>query len=63
MTHLLTMPEAFALIIAGMVAIYLMATTKPQEAHTESLEQQEGNYTTPVYIERYGAVIQAQQYN
>lgn len=63
MTHLLTIPEAFALIISSMVAIYLMATTKPQESADDTLEVSEGNYTTPIYIERYGAVIQAQQYN
>lgn len=63
MTNLLTIPEAFSLIIAGLLTLRFIISVKPQESAEDILEASEGNYTTPQYLERYGAVIQSQQYH
>lgn len=63
MTNLLTIPEAFSLITAGLLVLRFVASVKPQEGARDILEASEGNYTTQPYLERYGAVIQSQQYH
>lgn len=62
MEKLLTLPEAFALIIAGLTTLYFIMSAKPQEDDTEVLEEVEDNSTNLAYLERQGACIQIQHY-
>lgn len=63
MEPLLTVPQALVISAIGLLALYLIVTVKPQESADDTLEVSEGNHTTPQYLERYGAVIQSQQYH
>lgn len=66
MEHLLTTNQALFLIVVALIMLYLIVTTKSTnsvaqiESDTDTLEVPEGNYTTPAYLERYGAYIQSQ---
>lgn len=62
MENLLTLPEAFALIIAGLTTLYFIMSVKPQEDDTEVVEEVEDNSTNLAYLERQGACIQIQHY-
>lgn len=62
MENLLTLPEAFALIVAGLTTLYFVMSVKPQEDNTEVVEEVEDNSTNLAYLERRGACIQIQHY-
>lgn len=66
MEHLLTTNQALLLIAVSLIMLYFIATAKSTtptakiESDREPLEEQGSNYTTPAYLERYGAYIQSQ---
>lgn len=62
MENLLTLPEAFALIIAGLTTLYFIMSVKPHEDDAEVVEEIEDNSTNLTYLERQGACIQIQHY-
>lgn len=62
MEHLFTVKEALALIALGMLALYYIASVKSNTPVVE-FEKEEPQEETQPYLERYGAVIQQQQYH
>lgn len=59
----LTPMQAITVIVISLVVLYLILTTKATEQPTEMVEAKNDKNLSPVYLERYGAYIQAQQYN
>lgn len=62
MEHLFTVKEALVLIALGMLALYYIASIKSNTPVVE-FEKEEPQEETQPYLERYGAVIQQQQYH
>lgn len=62
MEHLFTVREALVLIALGMLALYYIASIKSNTPVVE-FEKEEPQEETQPYLERYGAVIQQQQYH
>lgn len=62
MEHLFTVEEALVLITLGILVIYYIASIKPSTPVVE-FEKEEAQEEAPAYLERYGAVIQQQQYH
>lgn len=61
MEHLFTVKEALVLIALGILALYYIASIKSNTPVVE-FEKEEPKEETQPYLERYGAVIQQQQY-
>lgn len=62
MEHLFTVKEALVLIALGILALYYIASVKSNTPVVE-FEREEAQEETQPYLERYGAVIQQQQYH
>lgn len=62
MEHLFTVKEALILIALGILALYYIASVKSNTPVVE-FEREEAKEETQPYLERYGAVIQQQQYH
>lgn len=62
MEHLFTVKQALVLIALGMLALYYIASIKSNTPVVE-FEKEEPQEETQPYLERYGAVIQQQQYH
>lgn len=62
MEHLFTVKEALALIVIGILVLRYIASIKPSTPVVE-FEKEEAQEETQPYLERYGAVIQQQQYH
>lgn len=62
MEHLFTVKEALVLIALGILALYYIASVKSNTPVVE-FEKEEPQEETQPYLERYGAVIQQQQYH
>lgn len=65
----LTPTQAVIFLIVLAVLFYFVITAKSTaptaqiESDREPLDEKEDNYTNLAYLERYGAVIQSQQYH
>lgn len=62
MEHLFTVKEALVLIVLGILVLYYIASIKSNTPVVE-FEKEEPQEETQLYLERYGAVIQQQQYH
>lgn len=62
MEHLFTVKEALVLIALGVLVLYYIASVKSNTPVVE-FEKEEPQEETQPYLERYGAVIQQQQYH
>lgn len=59
----LTPLQAVLVIIVSVFLLYFIATVKATESPMETVEVEPTEKPSPVYLERYGAVIQSQQYH
>ena len=62
MEHLFTVKEALVLIVLGILVLYYIASVKSNTPVVE-FEKEETQEETHPHLERYGAVIQQQQYH
>lgn len=62
MEHLFTVKEALTLIVIGILVLRYITSVKSNTPVVE-FEKEEPQEETQPYLERYGAVIQQQQYH